>query len=135
MYFRFIITRHRSEPCRGRFSIFEKKSSIFSFWKQKANSITFCSKISSDRQIWLVRHWNCVEWTQKMVFNTYHHTRTCLDEKYRDRFKKSKIIFSLPIFLLAILKLSLRSCFSWWAKCRNLPPKSPGSWRKTSKLL
>ena len=30
VYFRFIITIYRSEPCRGRFSIFEKKKLNFS---------------------------------------------------------------------------------------------------------
>ena len=93
VYFRFIITIYRSEPCRGQFSIFEKKSSIFSFGRQKANSLTFCAKISSDRQIWLNRHWNLVEWTQEMVFNTYHHTRTCLDKKVEIDEKISKKIF------------------------------------------
>ena len=110
VYFRFIITIHRSEPCRGRFSIFEKKSSIFSFERQKANSLTFCAKISSDRRIWPNRHWNRVEWTQEMVFNTYHHTRTCLDEKIEIDEKKFKF-FSLPISLRVTLKLSLRSRF------------------------
>ena len=70
----------RSELCRGRFSNFEKIS-IFSFEKQKANSFTFCTKISSVRGIWPNRHWNRVEWTQEIVFKTYHHTGTCLDEK------------------------------------------------------
>ena len=82
----------RSEPCRGRFSIFEKKSSIFSFGRQKANSLTFCAKISSDRQIWLKRYCNRVEWTQEMVFNTYHHIRTHLDEKIEIAEKNFKII-------------------------------------------
>ena len=112
MYFRFIITIYRSEPCRGRFSIFEKKSSIFSFERQKANSLTFCAKISSDRRIWPNRHWNRVEWTQEMVFNTYHHTRTCLDEKIEIDEKKFQKNFSLPISLRVTLKLSLRSRFS-----------------------
>ena len=70
----------QSEPCRYRFSILKKKLN-FPFEMQKANSLTFCTKMSSDRQIWLVRHWIRVEWTQKMVFDTYHHTRTCLDQK------------------------------------------------------
>ena len=102
----------RSEPCRGRFSIFEKKSSIFSFGRQKANFLTFSAKISSDRQIWLNRHWNLVEWTQEMVFNTYHYTRTCLDKKIDNEEKNFKIIFSLPISLRATLKRSLRTRFS-----------------------
>ena len=109
----------RSEPCRGRFSIFEKKSSIFSFGRQKANSLTFCAKISSDRQIWLNRHWNRVEWTQEMVFNTYHHTRTCLDKKIEIDEKKFKIIFSLPISLKTTLNLSLRKFFSAIVFYRN----------------
>ena len=83
----------RSEPCRNRFSIFEKKSSIFSFGRQKANSLTFCAKIIPDRQIWLNRRWNLVEWTQEMVFNTYHHTRTCLDKKIEIDEKNFKKIF------------------------------------------
>ena len=90
----------RSELCRGRFSIFEKKSSIFSFRRQKANSLTFCAKISSDRQIWLNCHWIRVEWTQEMVFNSYHRTRTCLDKKSKSMKKIFKIIFSLPISLI-----------------------------------
>ena len=76
----------------------KKKSSIFSFGRQKANSLTFCAKISSDRQIWLNRHWNRVEWTQEMVFNTYHHTRTSLDKKIETDEKNFQKHFSLPIF-------------------------------------
>ena len=91
--FSFPIMLDRSEPCRGRFSIFEKKSSIFPFERQKANSLTFCAKISSDRRIWPNRHWNRVEWTQEMVFNTYHHTRTCLDKKIEIDEKKLKFFF------------------------------------------
>ena len=111
MFFRFIMLG-RSEPCRGRFSIFEKKKFIFSFERQKADLLTFCAKISSDRRIWPNRHWNCVEWTQEMVFNTYHHTRTCLDEKMEIDEKNFRKIFSLPISLRVTLKLSLRSRFS-----------------------
>ena len=47
-----------------------------------------------------------------MVFNTYYHTRTCLDEKIEIDEKKFQKIFSLPISLRATLKLSLRSRFS-----------------------
>ena len=47
-----------------------------------------------------------------MVFNTYHHTRTCLDEKIEIDEKKISKIFSLPISLRVTLKLSLRSRFS-----------------------
>ena len=106
MYFRFIITIYRSEQCRARFSIFWKKSSIFFFERQKANSLTFCAKISSDRRIWPNRHWNRVEWTLEMVFNTYHHTRTCLDEKIEiDEKKTSKKNF-LTNFLEGYFKES-----------------------------
>ena len=98
MYFRFIITIHRSEPFRGRFSIFEKKSSISSFGKQKANSLTFCSKISSNRQVWLNGDWKRVEWIQEMVFNTDHHTRTCLDKKIEIDEKKFQNYFFLTNF-------------------------------------
>ena len=101
----------RSEPCRGRFSIFEK-SSIFSFGRQKAHLLTFCAKISSNRRVWFNCYWNRVEWTQEMLFNTYHHTRTCLDEKIEIVEKNFKIIFSLPISLRVTLKRSLRSWFS-----------------------
>ena len=90
---------------------FLKKSSIFLYERQKANSLTFCTKIISGRQIWPNRHWNRVEWTQEMVFNTYHHTRTCLDEKLKFMKKNSKFC-SLPISLRVTLKLSLRSRFS-----------------------
>ena len=95
-------------------SIFDfwKKSSIFSFGRQKANSLTFCAKMSSDRRIWPKRHWNRVEWTQEMVFNVYHYTRTCIDEKIEIVEKNFKIIFSLPISLRVTLKCSLRSWFS-----------------------
>ena len=99
---------HRSEQCRYRFSIFEK-SSIFSFERQKANSLTFCTKISLDREICPNRHWNRVEWTQEMVFNTYHYTRMCLDEKIEIDEKKFQICFSLPVSLWVTLKLSLRT--------------------------
>ena len=102
----------RCEPCRGPFSIFEKKSSIFSFGKQKDKSLTFCAKISSDRQIWLNRYCNNVEWTQEMLPKTYHHAKSCLDKKIEIDKKKIKIIFSLPISLRATFKLSLRKCFS-----------------------
>ena len=47
-----------------------------------------------------------------MVFNTYHHTRTCLDEKIEIDEKKFQKIFSLPISLRVTLKISLRSRFS-----------------------
>ena len=94
------------------FRFLKKKSSIFSFRRQKANSLTFCAKISSDCRIWPNRHWDRVEWTQEMVFNTYHHTRTCLDKKIEIDEKIFKIIFSLPISLRATLKRSLRSWFS-----------------------
>ena len=60
---------------------FLKKKFNFSFERQKANSLIFCAKISSDRRIWPNRHWNRVEGTQEMVFNIYHHTRRRLDEK------------------------------------------------------
>ena len=49
-----------------------------------------------------------------MVSNTYHHTKTCLDEKIEIDKKNFKIVVSLPISLRATLKGSLRSCF--WAK-------------------
>ena len=76
-------------------SIFDfwKKTFNFSFKGQKVNSFTFCAKISSDRQIWLNRHWNRVKWTLEIVFNTYHHTRTCLDEKIEIDEKISKCFF------------------------------------------
>ena len=74
--------------------------------------LTFCAKLSSDRRIWPNRHWNRVEWTQEMVFNTYHHTRTCLDKKIGIDEKKVFKFFSLPISLRATLKLSLRKRFS-----------------------
>ena len=87
-------------------SIFDfwKKSSIFSFGKQKANSLTFCAKISSNRQIWLNRHWNHVEWTKEMVFNTYHHTRTCLDKKIEIDEKNFQNYFFLTNFLKGYFK-------------------------------
>ena len=47
-----------------------------------------------------------------MVFNTYHHNRTCLDEKIEIDEKKFQENFSLPISLRVTLKLSLRSRFS-----------------------
>ena len=47
-----------------------------------------------------------------MVFNTYHHTRTRLDEKIEVDEKKVFKFFSLPISLRVTLKLSLRSRFS-----------------------
>ena len=49
-----------------------------------------------------------------MVFNTYHHTRTCLDKKIEIDEKNFKKFFSLPISLRATLKRSLRTRF--WAK-------------------
>ena len=91
---------------------FWKKSSIFSFGRQKANSLTFCAKVSSDRRICPNWYWNRVEWTREMVFNSYHHTRTRLDKKIEIVEKKFKIIFSLPFSLSATLKRSLRSWFS-----------------------
>ena len=58
-----------------------------------------------------------------MVFNTYHHTRTCLDEKIEIDEKKFQKFFSLPISLRVTLKLSLRSRFSakkhFFVFCRN----------------
>ena len=58
-----------------------------------------------------------------MVFNTYHHTRTCLDEKIEIDEKNFKKKFSLPISLRVTLKLSLRSSFSakkhFFAFCRK----------------
>ena len=85
-------------------SIFDfwKKSSIFSFKRQKANWLSFCTRSSSDHQIWPNRHWNRVEWTQEMVFNTYHHTRTFLDEKIEIDEKKFQNFF-LPISLKGLL--------------------------------
>ena len=47
-----------------------------------------------------------------MVFNTYHHTRTCLDKKIEIDEKKFQKKFSLPISLRATLKRSLRTRFS-----------------------
>tara|TARA_B100001123_G_scaffold287655_1_gene320591 strand:+ start:152 stop:478 length:327 start_codon:yes stop_codon:yes gene_type:complete len=83
----------RFEPYRGQFSIFEISSSIFSVGRQKANSFTFCTKISSDRPIWPNRYWNRVEWTQEMVPNTYHHSKDCLDKKIEIDKKNSKLLF------------------------------------------
>ena len=58
-----------------------------------------------------------------MVFNTYHHTRTSLDEKIEIDEKIFQIFFSLPISLRVTLKLSLRSRFSakkhFFVFCRN----------------
>ena len=58
-----------------------------------------------------------------MVFNTYHHTRTCLDEKIEIDEKKFQNFFSLPISLRVTLKLSLRSRFSakkhFFVFCQN----------------
>jgi len=80
------------ELCRGWFSIFEKNS-IFPFETQKANSLTFCTKISSDRQIWPDLYWNRAEWTQEMLFNTYHYIRTRIDKKIEIDEKKSNYFF------------------------------------------
>ena len=44
------------------FRFLKKKSSTFSFGRQRANSLTFCAKLSSDRRIWPNRHWNRIEW-------------------------------------------------------------------------
>ena len=76
---------------------FLKRSSIFCFRRQKPNSLTICAKISSDRRIWPKRYWNRVEWTQEMVFNNYHHTRTCLNKNIEIDKKYFQISFSLPI--------------------------------------
>ena len=58
-----------------------------------------------------------------MVFNTYHYTRTCLDEKIEIDEKKFQNFFSLPISLRVTLKLSLRSRFSakkhFFVSCRK----------------
>ena len=72
---------------------FFKKKSTFPVGKQKANSLIFCAKISLDRPLWQNRHWNRVEWTQEMVFNTYHNIKTCLDEKIEIDKKISKLFF------------------------------------------
>ena len=82
---------------------FLKKSSIFSIGKQKANSLTFCAKISFNRQILLNLHWKRVEWTQEMVFNIYHHTRTGLDKTSNSMKKNSKKFF-LTNFLKGYFK-------------------------------
>ena len=95
----------RSEPCRGQFSIFEKKVQFFSFRRQKANSVTFCAKIRSDCRIWPNRHWDRVEWTQEMVFNTYHDTRTCLDKKIEIDEKNFQNYFFLTNFLKGYFKV------------------------------
>ena len=55
------------------------------------------------------------KWTQEMVFIRGRSSRKifwCLDEKIEIDEKNLKIIFSLPIFLWATLKRSLRSGFS-----------------------
>ena len=64
------------------------------------------------------------------VFNTYHHTRTCLDEIIDIDEKNFNFFFSLPISLRVTLKLSLRSSFSakktlfcFLSKIRFLPWK------------
>ena len=88
-----------------------KKTSIFPL-SQKANSLTFCAKISSDLQIWLNRHWNRVEWTQEMVFNIYHHTRTCLDTKIEIDEKKFQNYFFITNFLMGYFKALLENLFS-----------------------
>ena len=58
-----------------------------------------------------------------MVFNTYHHNRTCLDEKIEIDEKKFQNVFSLPFSLRVTLKLSLRSRFSakkhFFVSCRK----------------
>ena len=72
---------------------FWKKGSIFSFRRQKTNSLIFCANISSDCSIWLKRYWNRVEWTQEMVFNTYHCINMCLDTKIKIYEKISKLFF------------------------------------------
>ena len=46
---------------------------------------------------------NCVKWTQEMVFNIYHHTKTCLDEKIEIDEKISKLFF-LTNFLMSYFK-------------------------------
>ena len=101
----------RSEPYRGQFSIFEISSSIFSVGRQKANSFTFCTKISSDHRIWTNHCWNRVEWTQQRVPNTYHHSKFCLDKKIEID-KNFQNYFFLINFLRATLKLCLRKYFS-----------------------
>ena len=63
------------------FRFLKNISSNFSVGRQKANSFAFCAKISSDRRIWPNRYWDRVEWTQEMVPNTYHHSKSCLDKK------------------------------------------------------
>ena len=99
-----------------------KKSSILSFKRQKANWLTFCTKSSSDHRIWPNRHWNRVEWTQEMVFNTYHHTRTCLDEKIEIDEKNFNFFF-LTNFLKGYFKAFPEKPFfskkHFFVFCRN----------------
>jgi len=90
---------------------FWKNNSIFFFEKQKANSLIFCVKISSYRRIWSNHHWNGVEWTQEMVYNTYHHAKSCLDEKIEIDKKKSQNYFFLTNFLKNNFKTFLEKVF------------------------
>ena len=81
---------YRSEPCRSRFLIFEKKVQIFPLKSKKLTRSHFVQKLA---QIVGYGQTVIVEWTQEMLFNTYHDTKTCLDEKIETDEKKIFLFF------------------------------------------
>ena len=69
-----------------------------------------------------------------MVFNTYHHTSTCLDEKIEIDEKNFQKFFPLPISLRVTLKLSLLSKKHFFVFCRKFSFKCEKSSNHYSQL-
>ena len=102
----------RSEPCRGRFSIFEKKVQFFPLKGKKLTPSHFVQKLAQ-----IVRYGQTVIGIVQSGPRRWFSIPIIIPE--RVQMKKSKSMkkkfakfFSLPISLRVTLKLSLRSRFS-----------------------
>ena len=108
-------------------------NSHFTAKKMKENIVNIQYRTFS---IWQNRHWNRVEWTQEMVFNTCHHTRTCLDEKIEIDEKKVSKNFFLTNFLKGYFKVfSEKAFFSKKTLVRFLSKIRFSSWKIVKPLF
>ena len=113
VYFRFIITIYRSEPCkfRGRFSIFEKKVQFFPMKGKKLPPSHFVKKLAQ-----IVGYGQTVIGIVQSEPRRWFSIPIIIPELVQmiksKLMKKISKFFSLPISLRVTLKLSLRSRFS-----------------------
>ena len=76
--------------------------------------------MGSSHETWPNHYWKCLEWTQEMVFNTYHHIRMHLDQKMEFDENKNEINFIfLTNFCMDFCKALFKSHFQLKSSQKN----------------